>query len=106
MFLARLSSTRRSWSIRASAADKAPAPGGAIPQVAPGEPTAEHLDGVLSRVTLIGAIYFVVICLILELLILWWQVPFYLGATSLLVLVCTVLDVETQVREFAQSERG
>ena len=72
--------------------------GGAIPQVAPGEATAEHLDGVLSRVTLIGAGYFVVICLIPELLISWAQVPFYLGGTSLLVLVCTVLDLETEVR--------
>jgi preprotein translocase subunit SecY len=61
---------------------------------------------VLSRVTLIGATYFVVICLIPELLILWWQVPFYLGGISLLVLVCTVLDVEGQVRDFARVRVG
>jgi preprotein translocase subunit SecY len=72
--------------------------GGAIPNVAPGEATAEHLDGVLSRITLLGAAYFVVICLIPELLISWAQVPFYLGGTSLLVLVCTVLDLESEVR--------
>jgi preprotein translocase subunit SecY len=88
------------------AAEKLRRLGGAIPQVAPGEPTAEHLDGVVSRVTLIGATYFVVICLIPELLILWWQVPFYLGGISLLVLVCTVLDVEGQVREFARVRVG
>jgi preprotein translocase subunit SecY len=88
------------------AADKLRRLGGAIPQVAPGEPTAEHLDIVLSRVTLIGATYFVVICLIPELLILWWQVPFYLGGISLLVLVCTVLDVEGQVRDFARVRVG
>ena len=48
----------------------------------------------LSRITLIGAAYFVAICLIPELLISWAQVPFYFGGTSLLVLVCTVLDLE------------
>jgi len=88
------------------AAEKLHRLGGTIPQVAPGEPTAEHLDGVLSRVTLIGALYFVVICLIPELLILWGQVPFYLGGASLLVLVCTVLDVEGQVRQFARDRVG
>ncbi len=82
----------------AEAAERLRHLGGAIPQVAPGEATAEHLDGVLSRITLIGAGYFVVICLIPELLISWAQVPFYLGGTSLLVLVCTVLDLETEVR--------
>jgi preprotein translocase subunit SecY len=75
--------------------------GGVIAGVPPGEPTAEHLDRVLSRLTLIGAVYFVTVCLIPELLISWAQVPFYLGGTSLLVLVCTVLDVETQARELA-----
>jgi preprotein translocase subunit SecY len=75
--------------------------GGALPQIPPGEPTAEHLDRVLSRVTLIGAAYFVTVCLIPELLLLWAQVPFYFGGTALLVLVCTALDIEKQAREFA-----
>ena len=85
------------------AAEKLQRHGGAIPQVQPGEATAEHLDRVLSRVTLLGAVYFVTVCLIPELLILWAQVPFYLGGTSLLILVCTVLDIENQAREFALS---
>jgi preprotein translocase subunit SecY len=80
--------------------------GGVIPQVEPGEATAEHLDRVLSRVTLIGAVYFVAVCLIPELLISWAQVPFYLGGTSLLVLVCTVLDVEAQTRKLAHIMGG
>jgi preprotein translocase subunit SecY len=75
--------------------------GGVIAGVQPGEPTAEHLDRVLSRLTLIGAVYFVTVCLIPDLLISWAQVPFYLGGTSLLVLVCTVLDVEKQARALA-----
>jgi preprotein translocase subunit SecY len=75
--------------------------GGALPQIAPGEPTAAHLDRVLSRLTLIGAVYFVTVCLIPELLLLWAQVPFYFGGTALLVVVGTVLDIEQQAREFA-----
>ena len=75
--------------------------GGTIPQVEPGEPTAEHLDSVLSRITLMGAVYFVVICLIPELLLYRAELPFYLGGTSLLILVCTVLDMEKQARSFA-----
>jgi preprotein translocase subunit SecY len=82
------------------AAEKLQRYGGAIPQVAPGEATAEHLDGVLSRITLIGAVYFVVICLTPELLLYRLDVPLYLGGTSLLVLVCTVLDIEKQARGY------
>jgi preprotein translocase subunit SecY len=85
----------------AEAAEKLQRLGGVIAGVQPGEPTAEHLDRVLSRLTLIGAVYFVTVCLIPELLISWAQVPFYLGGTSLLVLICTVLDVEKQARELA-----
>ena len=80
--------------------------GGAIPQVAPGEATADHLDGVLSRITLVGAAYLVTVCLIPELLISWAEVPFYLGGTSILVLVCTILDVESEVRGLSQMRLG
>lgn len=80
--------------------------GGAIPGIAPGEATADHLDGVLSGATLIGATYFVTVCLIPELLISWAQVPFYLGGTSLLVLVCTVLDLETEVSALSRMKQG
>jgi preprotein translocase subunit SecY len=83
------------------AADKLNRYGGTIPQIEPGEPTAEHLDSVLSRITLMGAVYFVVICLIPELLLYRAELPFYLGGTSLLILVCTVLDMEKQARSFA-----
>jgi preprotein translocase subunit SecY len=83
------------------AAEKLQRLGGAIPHVAPGEATAAYLDAVLSRVTLIGAVCFVAVCLIPELLILWGQVRFYFGGTSLLILVCTVVDIEKQARELA-----
>lgn len=74
--------------------------GGVIPRVEPGEPTADHLDRVLSGTTLIGAIYFVAICLIPELLIYGVDLPFYLGGTSLLIVTCTVLDLEQQARAY------
>jgi preprotein translocase subunit SecY len=85
-------------------AEKLQRHGGAIAGVQPGEPTAEHLDRVLSRVTLAGAVYFVAVCLIPELLLLWAQVPFYLGGTALLVVVGTVLDIEKQAQDYALVE--
>ena len=77
--------------------------GGAIPQVEAGEPTAAYLDSAISRATLLGALYFVAICLIPELLLYRLDLPVYLGGTSLLVLVCTVVDIEKQARAFAHT---
>jgi preprotein translocase subunit SecY len=72
--------------------------GAAIPGIEPGEPTAEHLDRVVSYMTCIGAVYLAVIFLIPELLLVYGQTPFYLAGASVLVVVCTILDIETQVR--------
>lgn len=71
--------------------------GGAIPGIEPGLATAEHVDYVLSRTTVVGAIYLALVCLIPELLIDYVGVPFYLGGASLLIVVCTVMDVKAQV---------
>lgn len=67
--------------------------GGAIPGVEQGEATAAHVDRVLSITTLLGAAYLALVCLIPEILISYAQVPFYFGGASLLIVVCTVLDV-------------
>jgi len=80
--------------------------GGAVPSIAPGEATAQHIDYVASRVTLLGAVYFAVICLVPQLLLYKANVPFYLGGPSLLILVCTVLDIEKQVRAFSTGTLG
>jgi preprotein translocase subunit SecY len=80
--------------------------GGVIPQVEPGEATAVHLDAVLSRTTLIGASYFAALCLMLAFVQAWVKVPFFLAGTSLLILVCTVLDLESQVRNLAKTSLG
>jgi preprotein translocase subunit SecY len=80
--------------------------GGVVPQVEPGEATAVHLDAVLSRTTLVGAIYFAVFCLTLAVVQTWLEVPFFLAGTSLLILVGTVLDLESQVRNLTKTSLG
>ncbi len=71
---------------------------GFIPGIRPGERTAEYIDYVLTRVTVLGAIYLVIICLLPEFLISWAGVPFYLGGTSLLIVVSVTLDTVAQVQ--------
>jgi preprotein translocase subunit SecY len=71
--------------------------GGVIASVEPGEATARHIDYVVSRISAIGAIYLAFVCLLPEILIAKWSVPFYLGGTSLLILVCAILDVKAQL---------
>jgi preprotein translocase subunit SecY len=80
--------------------------GGVIPGVEPGEPTAEHLDHVVSYTTCIGAVYLAAVSLIPGLLLVYGEAPFYLDGTSVLVVVCTVLDIETQVRGQSLTEPG
>jgi preprotein translocase subunit SecY len=79
------------------AADRLATFGGVVPGTVPGAPTAEHLDFVLSRTTVVGAVYLALLYLLPEILILYWA-PFYFSGISALILVCTVLDICTQVR--------
>ena len=88
------------------AADSLKRHGGAIPGIEPGEATAAHLDRVVSYTTCIGAAYLAAIYLLPELMLNYSQVPFYLGGTSVLIVVCTVLDIETQVRGRTLTEPG
>ncbi len=71
---------------------------GFIPGIRPGERTAEYIDFVLTRITVLGAIYLVVICMLPEFLISWAGVPFYLGGTSLLIVVSVTLDTVAQIQ--------
>ena len=66
--------------------------GGFIPGIRPGERTAEYIDYVLSRITVIGALYLAIVCLIPEILISYAAVPFYFGGTSLLIVVSVTMD--------------
>jgi preprotein translocase subunit SecY len=72
--------------------------GGFIPGIRPGERTAEYLDKVLTRITVVGAAYLVVICLLPEFLISAMAVPFYFGGTSLLIVVNVTMDTVAQIQ--------
>ena len=72
--------------------------GGFVPGIRPGKNTAEYLDFVLTRLTTIGAIYLVAVCLLPEMLISRLAVPFYFGGTSLLIVVTVTMDTVTQIQ--------
>ncbi|MCX5494259.1 preprotein translocase subunit SecY [Kaistia dalseonensis] len=72
--------------------------GGFIPGIRPGQRTAEYIDYVLTRITVLGAIYLVIVCLLPEFLISATHVPFYFGGTSLLIVVNVTMDTVSQVQ--------
>ena len=72
--------------------------GGFVPGIRPGSNTAQYLDRVLTRLTVIGAGYLALICLLPELLISRFSVPFYFGGTSLLIVVTVTMDTVAQVQ--------
>ena len=74
--------------------------GGFVPGIRPGERTAEYIDYVLSRITVIGAAYLAIVCLIPEILISYAAVPFYFGGTSLLIVVSVTMDTVAQVQGY------
>jgi preprotein translocase subunit SecY len=74
--------------------------GGFIPGIRPGERTAEYIDHVLSRITVVGAAYLAVVCLIPEMLIAYAAVPFYFGGTSLLIVVSVTMDTVAQIQGY------
>jgi len=71
--------------------------GGFVPGIRPGEQTANYIDFVLTRVTVIGGLYLVFVCLLPEILISQYSIPFYLGGTSLLIVVTVTMDTVAQV---------
>jgi preprotein translocase subunit SecY len=79
--------------------------GAFIPGIRPGEQTARYIDGVMSRLTLVGSIYITAVCLLPEFLILYWNVPFYFGGTSLLIIVVVVMDFMAQVQAHLMSHQ-
>lgn len=66
--------------------------------VRPGPQTARYIDSIMGRLTFAGAIYITAVCLLPEFLILYWNVPFYFGGTSLLIIVIVVMDFMTQIQ--------
>lgn len=79
--------------------------GAFIPGIRPGKQTEEFIDGVMSRLTMVGAIYITSVCLLPEFLILYWHVPFYFGGTSLLIIVVVVMDFMAQLQAHLMSHQ-
>ncbi len=78
-------------------ADNLKKSGAFIPGIRPGEQTSNYIDKVMTRLTFTGAMYMTAVCLLPEFLILIWQVPFYFGGTSLLIIVVVIMDFMSQV---------
>lgn len=79
--------------------------GAFIPGIRPGEQTARYIDSILGRLTLAGAVYITAVCLLPEFLILTWNVPFYFGGTSLLIIVVVVMDFMAQMQTHLMSHQ-
>jgi preprotein translocase subunit SecY len=79
--------------------------GAFIPGIRPGDQTARHIDKILSRLTLGGAVYITLVCLLPEFLVLKYNVPFYFGGTSLLIIVVVTMDFWAQVQSYVMSQQ-
>ncbi|MDR0234513.1 MAG: preprotein translocase subunit SecY [Zoogloeaceae bacterium] len=86
-------------------ADNLKKSGGVIPGIRPGEQTARYIDKVLVRLTLMGAIYITLVCLLPEFMMLEWNVPFYFGGTSLLIIVVVAMDFMQQVQAYVMTHQ-
>ena len=86
-------------------ADNLKKSGAFIPGIRPGEQTAKYIDGVMTRLTVAGAIYITMVCLLPEFLIVNWNVPFYFGGTSLLIIVVVVMDFMAQMQAHLTSHQ-
>lgn len=86
-------------------ADNLKKSGAFVPGIRPGEQTAHYIDKVMSRLTFAGAIYITSVCLLPEFLIVYWNVPFYFGGTSLLIIVVVVMDFMAQIQTYLMSNQ-
>jgi preprotein translocase subunit SecY len=81
----------------ADTADNLKKYGGFIPGIRPGKNTADYLDYVLTRLTVLGAVYLAIVCVLPEMLLAWRSLPFYFGGTSLLIVVSVTMDTVAQI---------
>jgi preprotein translocase subunit SecY len=86
-------------------ADNLKRSGAFVPGIRPGAQTANYIDGVLTRLTVFGAAYIALVCLLPQFLVVMWNVPFYLGGTSLLIVVVVVMDFMAQVQSHMMSQQ-
>jgi preprotein translocase subunit SecY len=76
-----------------------------VPGIRPGDQTAKYIDKILARLTLAGAAYITIVCLLPEFLVLNWNVPFYFGGTSLLIIVVVTMDFMAQVQSYVMQQQ-
>ncbi len=86
-------------------ADNLKKSGAFVPGIRPGDQTSRYLEKILLRLTLAGAVYVTVVCLLPEFLILRWNVPFYFGGTSLLIIVVVTMDFMAQVQAYVMTHQ-
>jgi len=86
-------------------ADNLKKSGAFVPGIRPGDNTAKYIDKILLRLTFVGAIYITLVCLLPEFLILKYNVPFYFGGTSLLIIVVVTMDFMAQVQNYLMSQQ-
>lgn len=86
-------------------ADNLKKSGAFVPGIRPGDQTARYIDKILTRLTLMGAAYMVLVCLLPEFLVLRWNVPFYFGGTSLLIIVVVTMDFMAQVQSYVMQQQ-
>lgn len=86
-------------------ADNLKKSGAFVPGIRPGDQTGRYIDKILVRLTLAGAIYMVLVCLLPEFLVLKYNVPFYFGGTSLLIIVVVAMDFMAQVQSFVMQQQ-
>jgi preprotein translocase subunit SecY len=79
--------------------------GAFVPGIRPGQQTANYIDSVVSKLTLVGAFYLCIVCLLPELMIVNWNVPFYFGGTSLLIIVVVLMDLMGQIQSHLMSQQ-
>ncbi|MDA0630337.1 MAG: preprotein translocase subunit SecY, partial [Proteobacteria bacterium] len=79
--------------------------GAFVPGIRPGQQTANYLDGVLTRLTVFGSAYIALVCLLPQFLVVMFNVPFYLGGTSMLIVVVVVMDFMAQIQSHLMSHQ-
>lgn len=86
-------------------ADNLKRSGAYIPGIRPGDQTARHIDDVMTRLTMVGSLYIALVCLLPQILVVGWNIPFYLGGTSLLIAVVVTMDFMAQVQAHLMSHQ-
>ena len=86
-------------------ADNLKKSGAYIPGIRPGEQTSRYIDTVMTRLTLVGSLYLVLVCLLPQIMMYTWHVPFYFGGTSLLIIVVVIMDFVAQIQAHLMTQQ-